>query len=126
MTKKNRGVRNGRERIFEKTNYHCWYCGKNLRKLRVKDRTIDHMTPLSKGGVTKNFNLIGSCQICNCEKNDYTLEEFRDYIKIKFKYRRTVKFWGEGKRKAPWIHREHKIRRITKKDLHKFDNFNLN
>ena len=43
----------------------CIYCGVALAD---RDKTLDHMTPLSKGGLHEAFNLIVSCSKCNTKK----------------------------------------------------------
>ncbi len=59
------------KRIFESTNGKCSYCG-IAAKL-----TLDHMIPLSKGGLHNAKNLSPVCQPCNSSKRNKTLEEYR-------------------------------------------------
>lgn len=42
----------------------CVYCGKRLKKL-----TIDHITPLAKGGAHTLQNLVVACRPCNSKKH---------------------------------------------------------
>jgi 5-methylcytosine-specific restriction endonuclease McrA len=52
-------------------NYYenkCYYCGRSDVKL-----TMDHIIPLSKGGVHTPYNIVPSCQSCNSKKKDSIL-----------------------------------------------------
>lgn len=64
----------------------CVYCEKSLSK---EDITLDHKTPLSKGGELKSKeNIVISCQQCNSLKGDLTYEKFmavKDKIFAKIK-----------------------------------------
>ena len=51
-------------------NYHCAYCGS------IKDLTIDHMLPQSRGGKHTYDNLVCCCRQCNEEKGNRTPEEW--------------------------------------------------
>lgn len=43
--------------------------------------TVDHRTPLSRGGTHADENLAGCCNDCNHKKGWLTEEEFRDRLK---------------------------------------------
>jgi len=68
-----------REKAFHKTtlyahqNGQCHYCSKPLV---IRDMTLDHMTPLSRGGADHVSNLCGACYPCNNDKGSMTAEEF--------------------------------------------------
>lgn len=51
----------------------CYYCGK---RLKLKNRTLDHCYPRAMGGVSIVNNLVPSCSKCNTEKMDMTVAEF--------------------------------------------------
>jgi len=53
---------------------NCGYCGKRLRS---KNRVIDHIVPVSQGGQTKKDNLVVVCNTCNQEKGARTLQEWK-------------------------------------------------
>jgi len=55
------------EEKLEELNYECQICGKELT---VKEITIDHIIPLSKGGGNNIENLQPLCRSCNCSKNN--------------------------------------------------------
>jgi len=60
-------IRKKRGRIYERDNYTCVFCG---QKFEVKDLTIDHIMPLSRGGNNQDYNLVTSCQKCNVKKGN--------------------------------------------------------
>ncbi len=69
----------------------CFYCQKEpsnkICRPRSKDRCIvyngiDRID--SKLGYTKN-NIVACCAQCNTSKNDYTLDEFKDWIRRVYK-----------------------------------------
>lgn len=50
----------------------CINCG------NPNDLTIDHLTPISRGGRHHSSNMATLCQPCNRLKADMTLDEFAD------------------------------------------------
>lgn len=62
-----------RRRILERDGYTCFYCGST----RKSDLTLDHKTPLSRGGEHDEQNVVTACLRCNMKKGTLTLEEFR-------------------------------------------------
>ena len=66
-----------REKIFNKTNGHCSYCG---CELNFYDFQVDHLIPKNKGGNNKADNLMPACSDCNRFKFDSDLEEFREKV----------------------------------------------
>ena len=74
-----------RDKIFNKFNGKCAYCGCELQK----GWHIDHLLPLVRSPFTgeqqyperNNFdNLMPSCPSCNNYKHSYSIEEFRRLI----------------------------------------------
>lgn len=61
-------VRSVRADVWDKTDGHCYYCGKKLHPFR--DFTMDHIVPASKGGSSGLENLVPACDPCNVEKAD--------------------------------------------------------
>ena len=51
----------------------CPYCAKDLSAL---DAHLDHIYPVSKGGLSRQANLIFVCSSCNIKKRDSTLRSF--------------------------------------------------
>lgn len=65
-----------RKNVFNIMGGRCAYCGK---KLDFNTFHIEHVVAKSKGGKDKN-NLFPSCAVCNLQKNNLSLEEFRKKI----------------------------------------------
>ena len=61
------------DKIFERDNHTCGYCGKFLANR--KDRTLDHVHPQSKGGPDTYENLVTCCKSCNNKKGNSTLNQ---------------------------------------------------
>lgn len=81
--------------VWSKTGGHCWYCGVQLERYHpgagVNHRygllvgrhyfmEIDHAQPASRGGPSSLDNLLPACPRCNAEKNNRTVEEYRQDI----------------------------------------------
>ena len=64
-----KGVLLNRANLFRRDRGQCQYCGS------VKQLTIDHVIPRSKGGKTSWTNLVTACNRCNVFKGDKTLEQ---------------------------------------------------
>lgn len=50
----------------------CFYCGCDMGK----HPSLEHLTPVSRGGDNQRWNLVYSCKNCNSRKHDKTLEEY--------------------------------------------------
>ncbi|MDO4301565.1 MAG: HNH endonuclease signature motif containing protein [Clostridia bacterium] len=73
-----------RQRVFEKYNGHCAYCG---CELEYKDMQVDHFEPLRNWDKSKmeaelwDFNnLMPACRKCNHYKRAHKIETFRQMI----------------------------------------------
>lgn len=74
----------------------CLYCGCALTD---KQKTLDHMVPLSMGGEHEAFNLAVACSSCNTKKSNKTFdvwllcipEQRRDLVLHEFNARRAAK-----------------------------------
>lgn len=62
--------------IIKQKSNTCCYCGKELA---LKEKTIDHIQPINRGGETVLGNLVVCCEECNTEKSDMTLQEYIEY-----------------------------------------------
>lgn len=63
--------RDQRCEVFSKTFGVCARCGK---KLNIRDFTVDHYIPISKGGGNQMINLIPLCEECNVAKDNIIME----------------------------------------------------
>lgn len=52
----------------------CVYCDASLTEA---NSTIDHVLPLSRGGLNRLDNMVLACHTCNSAKGSRTLEEWR-------------------------------------------------
>lgn len=64
-----RRVRFSRENIYLRDGSTCQYCGKHFRR---NDLNIDHVVPISQGGLTTWDNVVCSCVRCNNKKGGHT------------------------------------------------------
>lgn len=92
-----------RQRIYEKYNGHCAYCG---CEIAYKDMQVDHFAPLRNWDKSRTEeelwdfnNLMPSCRQCNHYKGSYSVETFRQMIadipeklKSSSKYRIGIKY----------------------------------
>ena len=58
----------------------CYYCQKNFTP---KDLSMDHIIPLSKGGLSQKVNLVPCCKKCNNSKRNHLPIEWESYGKNK-------------------------------------------
>jgi 5-methylcytosine-specific restriction endonuclease McrA len=59
------------ETVKAKQGNTCIYCG------FVKPLTMDHLIPLARGGKHVKENIVAACKICNCQKSDLLLHEWK-------------------------------------------------
>ncbi len=59
-----------RQMIYKRDDHMCQYCGS------IKNLTIDHVMPRSKGGEDTWENMVVACMPCNTHKGDKTPEEW--------------------------------------------------
>jgi 5-methylcytosine-specific restriction enzyme A len=55
----------------------CHYCG---RKVGIKNLTMDHVIPLSRGGKSQKGNIVPSCKECNNKKKYLIPVEWEEYL----------------------------------------------
>ena len=66
-------IRENRVKIYERDNYRCTYCDKQLTRFTA---TLDHITPVSEGGDNSAENLKTACLQCNSRKTARPLGDF--------------------------------------------------
>ena len=65
-------VRENRLKVFERDNYKCHYCRKQLTRFNA---TLDHLQPVSKGGDNSFDNLATACLHCNSQRGSRSVME---------------------------------------------------
>jgi len=82
-----------RDRILDKYNHKCNYCGSE------ENLQVDHIIPLSRGGVHSETNFQILCRSCNInKKNNYSFSEFfkrgdgKTYILVNRKFANYIKY----------------------------------
>ena len=63
-----------------KDTVKCPYC---MTRVESSDKHVDHMIPLSKGGLHATYNLAVVCSKCNHRKKDKTYPEWLDCLEPK-------------------------------------------
>ncbi len=56
----------------------CYYCG---AKVGMKNLTMDHIIPLSRGGKSTRENIVPACKECNNKKKYLLPVEWEEYLK---------------------------------------------
>ena len=67
-----------REKVYQKYDGHCAYCGKEIR---IDEMQVDHIVSKQFGGQDKLDNYNPSCRACNFYKSVNSLEVFRGMLK---------------------------------------------
>lgn len=73
-------VKYSRQNVFARDNHQCAYCGKHFA---IKNLTVDHIIPRSKGGLTTWDNVVTCCISCNQTKANKTLAEAHMALKVR-------------------------------------------
>lgn len=58
--------------LYGRDRYTCCFCGEVFT---IRNLTIDHLVPRSKGGRNTWMNTVSACKPCNVKKSDRTPEE---------------------------------------------------
>ena len=62
--------------IYLRDDFRCVYCGRELRKCKPCEITLDHVVSRSHGGGNESENLVTACKSCNCARRDKRISEF--------------------------------------------------
>ena len=60
--------------VWRRTGGRCWYCGRAVAK---RERSLDHLVPIKRGGSNEPSNIVPCCLNCNRAKDRLGVEEFR-------------------------------------------------
>lgn len=67
--------------IFDRDGWRCQFCRCKVKKPTsrggLKEATIDHIIPLSRGGSHTEANVQAACRMCNSKKNNKLIGQFR-------------------------------------------------
>jgi 5-methylcytosine-specific restriction endonuclease McrA len=55
----------------------CYYCGEQTPPAKL---SMDHVVPLTRGGLSTKNNLVACCKACNTRKKTMLPQEWRDYM----------------------------------------------
>mgnify|MGYP001970367036 FL=1 len=61
----------------KRSSGYCHYCQNSFP---VTDLTMDHVVPLSRGGLTVKSNVVPCCKGCNSRKQSLMPIEWDDYL----------------------------------------------
>ena len=64
-----------KKNVMVRDGFTCQYCGS------LKELTIDHVTPVSRGGKSKFENCVTACKQCNSKKSNKLPSEIHMYLK---------------------------------------------
>ena len=67
MLRKRTKPRFSKSHVYTRDMKTCQYC---LHKFEIKDLTLDHVVPISKGGKTEWTNIVAACGPCNSSKSN--------------------------------------------------------
>ena len=57
----------------------CHYCG---RQTHPSNLTMDHITPVVRGGRSTKNNIVPCCEECNARKQSKTPVEWQEYLEL--------------------------------------------
>lgn len=72
MSTKERRWQETRWAVLARDKHACRYCG-------AEAGTVDHLTPVTRGGSDDPDNLAAACNPCNSQKGNRTESEYRDW-----------------------------------------------
>ncbi len=94
-----------RQRLFMRDGFTCAYCGRKARaggEPAMKELTVDHVIPLSRGGKSSWLNTVCACQRCNTRKGDRLPHEAGMKLRIEPKLPRTNYLVMAGNMPSSW------------------------
>jgi 5-methylcytosine-specific restriction endonuclease McrA len=103
-----------RKAILKRDDYICSYCGQEAT-------TVDHIIPISKGGVDHESNLTSACTTCNYGKKD---RDAKIFLEKKFAERFT-KIKKKNDFFAHDLTRTHSFVALSPRNIKNYDVFQL-
>jgi hypothetical protein len=103
--------------VFKRDNFTCQYCGRKTPEVILE---IDHVIPLSKGGVNDSDNLITSCFECNRGKGESLLDTI---LKDKDIHDETVLLAEREQQLAEYNYLKQKIRERESSEIEELKNY---
>ena len=73
--------------VLKRDNNTCYYCGIPTAN------TVDHLTPIDKGGTDELSNLVAACSHCNYSKGSKTEQQYNRKRARKKKEREMIRFF---------------------------------
>lgn len=83
-----------RKNVFKRDNFTCQYCG--IKSKNMKQLTIDHVMPRSRGGDSSWTNLVTACSRCNTKKGNRKPSECNMPLKKKPKRPLSIDLYMNG------------------------------
>jgi 5-methylcytosine-specific restriction endonuclease McrA len=70
--------------VVEGYEYSCYLCGRilTIELSQPNTVTLEHITPMSRGGTHTKENVAPACFVCNSAKRNMTVEEFRALARL--------------------------------------------
>lgn len=69
-----------RKQVFDKTGGKCVYCGMAFKDEQDLRFTLEHLIPVSKGGMDEFKNVYPCCKQCNKNRGNHELAEWLDIL----------------------------------------------
>ena len=84
--------------LYKRFDGQCQICGEQFD---IKDMTIEHVYPKSKGGPKEDYNVTLTCQPCNCKKG--TMYPYKNYLGEELKpFKPLMHFHAFQKERPEW------------------------
>ena len=84
--------------LYKRFDGQCQICGEQFD---VKDMTIEHVYPKSKGGPKEDYNVTLTCQPCNCKKG--AMYPYKNYLGEELKpFKPLMHFHAFQKERPEW------------------------
>ncbi len=79
------------QNLIQKTR--CYYCQIDIFRDQV---TMDHVVPISRGGLSRPGNIVAACKRCNEMKRSLTPVEWQEFLSNQLEVARTHEPGNQG------------------------------